>query len=288
MQCNYLPSVLDSSITAYYTPFHDAGKTMTAALESVGRTCLNMAKSFYDTLFFAITVILKIFDRRNYNSAVKMVLVNQIYFTSMQILPLFIGISIIFGSMVISIVFQVIKSMGLADYLGRILMGLVVTELSPFITVLLIALRSSSAINTEIAVMKVNNELKTLEAFNIDVINYLFLPRIINGVVSVVLLSSLFSILALTSGMLFSKLIFGMSVDVYTNVLLKSADFYDIVISLIKCSTFGFFITLIPIRFGLQASSELTSIPVAVLNGMVKVFIAIVLIEVLSLILSSI
>lgn len=178
--------------------------------------------------------------------------------------------------------------MGLADYLGRILMGLVVTELSPFITVLLIALRSSSAINTEIAVMKVNNELKTLEAFNIDVINYLFLPRIINGVVSVVLLSSLFSILALTSGMLFSKLIFGMSVDVYTNVLLKSADFYDIVISLVKCSTFGFFITLIPIRFGLQASSELTSIPVAVLNGMVKVFIAIVLIEVLSLILGSI
>ncbi len=288
MQCNYLSSVIDYSNATYHTPFHNAGKTMTAALEYVGRTCLNMAKSFNDTLFFAITVILKIFDKSNYNSAVKMVLVNQIYFTSMQILPLFVGISIIFGSMVISIVFQVIKNMGLADYLGRILMGLVVTELSPFITVLLIALRSSSAINTEIAVMKVNNELKTLEVFNIDVINYLFLPRIINGVVSVVLLSSLFSILALTSGMLFSKLIFGMSVDVYTNVLLKSADFYDIVISLIKCSTFGFFITLIPIRFGLQASSELTSIPVAVLNGMVKVFIAIVLIEVLSLILISI
>jgi phospholipid/cholesterol/gamma-HCH transport system permease protein len=288
MQCNYLPSVIDYSSDAYHTPFYNAGKTMTAALEYIGRTCLNMAKSFYDTIFFAITVILKILDRRSYNSAVKMVLVNQIYFTAMQILPLFVGISIIFGSMVISIVFQVIKNMGLADYLGRVLMGLVVTELSPFITVLLIALRSSSAINTEIAVMKVNNELKTLEVFNIDVINYLFLPRIINGVVSVLLLSSLFSILALSSGLLFSRLIFGMGVNEYTNVLLKSADFYDIVISLIKCSTFGFFITLIPIRSGLQASSELTSIPVAVLNGMVKVFIAIVLIEVLSLILGSI
>ena len=261
---------------------------MTAALEYVGKACLNMAKSFYDTLYFAITVFLKMFSRRSYSSAVKMVLVNQIYFTSMQILPLFIGISVIFGSIVISTVFQVIKNLGLEDYLGRLLMGLVVTELSPFVTVLLIALRSSSAINTEIAVMKVNNELKTLEAFNIDVIEYLFLPRIINGVVSVVLLSGLFSILALTSGMLFSKLIFGMSVDVYTNVLLKSSNFYDIVISLIKCSTFGFFITLIPIRFGQQASNNLTSIPVAVLNGMVRVFIAIVLIEVLSLILGSI
>jgi phospholipid/cholesterol/gamma-HCH transport system permease protein len=261
---------------------------MTAALEYVGKTFLNMAKSFYDTLYFAITVILKIFTRRSYNSAVKMVLVNQIYFTSMQILPLFIGISVIFGSIVISTVFHVIKNLGLEDYLGRVLMGFVVTEMSPFVTVLLIALRSSSAINTEIAVMKVNNELKTLEAFNINVIEYLFLPRIINGVVSVVLLSGLFSIVALTSGMLFSKLIFGMSVDVYTNVLLKSSNFYDIVISIIKCSTFGFFITLIPIRFGQQASNELTSIPVAVLNGMVKVFIAIVLIEVSSLILGSI
>jgi phospholipid/cholesterol/gamma-HCH transport system permease protein len=103
-----------------------------------------------------------------------------------------------------------------------------------------------------------------------------------------VLLSALFSILALTSGMLFSKVIFGMSIDVYTNVLLNSADFYDIVISLIKCCTFGLFITLIPIRSGLHASDDLTSIPVAVLHGMVDVFIAIVLIEVLSLILISI
>jgi phospholipid/cholesterol/gamma-HCH transport system permease protein len=261
---------------------------MITILEYIGRTFLNASKSFVDTLSFAVIIITKMFTKRSYNSAVRIVLVHQIYFTSMQILPLFITISIIFGSMVISVVFQVLKNLALADHLGHILMGLIVTELSPFITVLLIALRSSSAINTEIAVMKVNKELKTLEAFNIDVIDYLFLPRIINGILSVVLLSGLFSILALTSGMLFSRAIFNMSTDAYTNVLLKSADFYDIVISLVKCSTFGFFITMIPIRSGLQASNDLTSIPVAVLSGMVKVFIAIILIEVLSLILSTI
>jgi phospholipid/cholesterol/gamma-HCH transport system permease protein len=102
------------------------------------------------------------------------------------------------------------------------------------------------------------------------------------------LLSAFFSIVALFSGLLFSNLIFGMSVNVYTNVLLKSANFYEIVISLFKCATFGFFITLIPIRFGLHATNELTSIPIAVLNGMVNVFIAIVLVEVFSLILSFI
>ncbi len=261
---------------------------MIGFVERIGETSLKMTATFRDILSFAFTIVFSMFDKKTYNSAMRMVLINQIYFTSVQILPLFAGISIILGSFFIGIVFQVIKNMGLAEYLGRILMGLVVTELSPFITVLLIALRSSSAINTEIAVMKVNKELDSLEKFNIDIIDYLFVPRVINGVISVVLLSSLFSILALTSGMLFSKLLFGMSVDVYTNVLLNSAVFYDIVISLIKCCTFGFFITLIPIRSGLYASYELTSIPISVLHGMVDVLMAIVLIEVLSLILISI
>jgi phospholipid/cholesterol/gamma-HCH transport system permease protein len=260
---------------------------MVTAFEYIGNAFFKIVKSFYDTFYFSITVILRILDRGSYNSAVKMVLLKQIYFTSVQILPLFVCISVLFGSMVIIIVFQIMKSLGLVDYLGQILMGFIVTELAPFTTVLLIALRSGSAINTEIAVMKVNNEINTLETFNIDIITYLFLPRIINGVVSVVLLSSLFSILSLTSGFLFSKLIFDMNFALYTNVLLKSANFYDILISLIKCSTFGFFITLIPIQFGRQASHELTSIPISVLNGMLKVFIAIIIIEVLSLILSS-
>jgi phospholipid/cholesterol/gamma-HCH transport system permease protein len=157
-----------------------------------------------------------------------------------------------------------------------------VTEISPFITVLLIALRSSSAINTEIAVMKVNRELDMLESFNIDLIRYLFIPRILSGMISMVLLSSLFSLVVLSIGLLVSSLIFGTSVDAYTGTLLRSADLADVIIVLIKCATFGFFITLIPIRLGLNASQELTSIPVAVLNGMVKVFQAIVVIEVLS------
>jgi phospholipid/cholesterol/gamma-HCH transport system permease protein len=254
-------------------------------IENIGKTSISATRSFLDTLSFAFAIILKMFNKNSYSSATRMVLINQIYFTSVQILPLFIGISIIFGSLLIGIVFHIINNLGLAEYLGRILMGLVVTELSPFITVLLIALRSSSAINTEIAVMKVNKELDTLDKFNINVIDYLFLPRVINGVISVVLLSFLFSILALTSGLLFSKLMFGMSLDTYSNVLLNSANFYDIVISLVKCCTFGFFITLIPIRFGLHASKDLTSIPISVLNGMIDVFIAIVIIEVLSLIL---
>ncbi len=253
-------------------------------LENIGRLGLNATKTIFDTFSFARKVIFRMFQPRAYNSAMRMVLVNQIYFTSVQILPVFLIVSMVLGSLLIGIVFQLLKQMGLTDYFGNVLMGLIVTDLSPFFTVLFITLRSSSAINTEMAVMKVTGEIKTLETFRVDVINYLLVPRIINGIVSLVLLSSLFSIVLIISGMLFSWVIFGMSLDVYSNILLNSANFSDIVISLIKCAVFGFFITLIPIRYGLRASYEFTSIPIAVSGGMVSVFTAIIIIEVLSLV----
>jgi len=85
------------------------------------------------------------------------------------------------------------------------------------------------------------------------------------------------------SGILFSRVIFGISADVYVNILLNSTNFSDIVIALVKCAVFGFFITFIPIYFGLRATHELTSIPIVVSRGMVSVFAAILIIEVLSL-----
>ena len=253
-------------------------------LEKIGTFETNLSKSLTDTFFFAGHVLLHIFRRKTYSSAMRSVLVNQIYFTSVQILPVFLFVSIIFGSLLIGIVFQILKGLGLTEFFGNVLMGLIVNEISPLVTVLLITLRSSSAINAEIAVMKVNREINTLETFHIDVIDYLLVPRVINGVISIVLLSSLFSVVLMSSGILFSRIIFGMNVDTYTNNLLNSTNFFDIIVTLVKCAVYGFFITLIPIRSGLRSSYELTSIPISVSGGMVNVFTAIMIIEVLSLI----
>lgn len=263
------------------------GALMIVFVEKIGRSALDVTRALHDTLTFSVHVFLSLFSVKAYNSAVRMVLINQIYFTSVQILPLFFLVSICFGVIFIGFVGQYLRSIGLFDYFGHMLMGFVVTEFAPFITVLLIALRSGSAINTEIAVMKVNHELDTLQFFNIDVITYLFIPRILNGIISIVILSGLFSIVVLLSGLFFSKLLFGLSMEDYMAILVESASFLDILVMFLKCATLGFFIVLIPIRFGMSATNELTSIPVSVLNGMVNVFIAIVIIEVISLALTS-
>jgi phospholipid/cholesterol/gamma-HCH transport system permease protein len=256
-------------------------------LENIGQQAVRIFKSVSGIIFFAEDILFRIFKRSTYTSAMRTLLIDQIYFTSVQILPVFLSVSIVLGSLLVGIIFYQLKEMGLTQYFGDVLMNFIVNEFSPFITVIWITLRSGSAIGTEMATMKVNKEIKTLETFHIDVANYLLVPRIINGVISLVLMSSLFSIVLLGAGILCSRMIFGIGMDVYSNILLSSADFSDIIISLGKSAIFGFFITLIPIRFGLQASHELTSIPIVVSRGMVNVFAAIMTIEVLSLIAKS-
>jgi phospholipid/cholesterol/gamma-HCH transport system permease protein len=261
---------------------------MASVVENIGLVGIEMGQTLYDTLRFAGKVFIRMFDKKTYNSATRAVLVNQIYFTAVQTLPLFLAGSAIFGSLLIGVVFKIILDLGLANHLGNILVGLLVMELAPLITALLIALRSGSAMNAEIAVMKVNQEIRTLEVFDIDVIDYLFIPRIVNGIVSVAMLSSLFSIVVVVSGLLFANVFFGMSAAVYADILLESANSGDLILSIIKAATFGFFIAMIPIRSGFAATDELTSVPITVLKGMVKVFIAILVIEVLSLLIRMI
>ncbi|MCX7816458.1 MAG: ABC transporter permease [Syntrophales bacterium] len=256
-------------------------------IENVGKGAISFGQLWYETFFFSILVLRRMISPGTYNSAVWMVLINQIYFTSIQILPLFLFVSVIFGIVFIGFLGHYLREIGLFGFFGHMLMVFVVREFAPFITVLLVALRSGSAINTEMAVMKVNREIKSLELFGIDPLNYLYVPRVLSGIISILLLSAIFSIVVIVSGIFFSNVFFDMSISDYTSILVESASFTDILVMFVKCAIFGFFIVLIPLRFGLQATQELTSIPISVLNGMINVFIAIVFIEVFSLILGS-
>jgi len=251
--------------------------------EQIGSHVITRARALARIAAFAGKVFHRLLKPATYNSATRTVLINQIYFTAVQILPAFLLVSAVVGSLFIGVVFQVLKDLGLVSFLGNVLMGLMVTELSPFFTVLLITLRSGAAINAEMAAMQVNGEIKALEAFRIDIVDYLLVPRVAGGMISVVLLSFLFSIVLMASGILFSQVIFGISPEVYVNILLNSTNFSDIVIALVKCAVFGFFVAMTPIYSGLQATHELTSIPIVVSRGMVRVFAAILVIEVLSL-----
>ncbi len=256
-------------------------------IETVGGKTLRSLSSFYEALKFTSLCLFHMLNPRSYNPAMRMVLTKQIYFTAVGIIPLFMMMAFLFGSVIIGVVISLSTEYNLQDQIGSIIITFVIDEFSPFFTALLISLRSGTAINTEIAVMSVNKELNTLKEYKINLIDYLFLPRIISGIISVTTLSILFALIMLSSGYLFTLFYMNMDFHTYKFLLISAIEVKDIVVLLVKSIAFGFVTMLIPIYSGLKTGSSYTAIPISVLNGMVKLFIALFFIEVLSLLLQS-
>ncbi len=251
--------------------------------QSLGEVTLRFLNIFYEALYFAYQCLYKLFQKRSYNSATQDILIKQIYFTAVEVLPLLLLIGTVFGTIIVALIVHFAMDYGLKDHIGTFIIRIILNEVAPLATVLLIALRSGAAINTEIAVMKVSNELNTLKAFNIDIIEYLFLPRIIAGVISLIMLASLLSIIMLFSGYVYLFFFFETGADLYIRTFIHAITINDFMLLFAKSLLFGFFATLVPIYSGLGTSMTYTGIPIAVLNGMVKLIIAIMSIEVIIL-----
>ena len=258
------------------------------AIMGIGERTTAYLSSFFDTLKFAAACIILMFSPKSYSPASKMVLIKQIYFTTVQIVPLFSVMAVLFGSIIIGVVISLATLYGLQSNIGSILITFVVDEFSPFFTALLISLRSGTAVNTEIAVMNVNKELNSLKEYKIDIVSYLFIPRIVSGIISVTALSIIFSMIMLTSGYIFTLFHLNMDLHTYKSILVHAVEVKDIAILLFKGISFGFVVMFIPIHSGLKTANSYTAIPISVLNGMVKLFIALFFIEVISLLLQSI
>ena len=247
--------------------------------EYIGAKTLDFFTNISAMLHFAKLCTIHIFLPKSYHPAMQSVLLKQIYFTVVQILPGFIIIGLLFGSASVGYVISLALHYGLRDQVGSILVGFIFYEFAPLFTALLIALRSGAAVNTEIAVMQVTGELNSLKAFNIGLVDYLFLPRILSGMISVLALSLLFSMLMLLGGYIFSFIYMDMNVQTYIHLLFNAINLSHLLFLVGKSLAFGFVIMFIPIYYGLTTIIATNAIPISVLQGMVRLFIAIFTIE---------
>jgi phospholipid/cholesterol/gamma-HCH transport system permease protein len=163
-----------------------------------------------------------------------------------------------------------------------------VLELLPLLTALFVALRSGAAINTEVALMNIHNEIKALEASGVDPMRFEFTPRVIGGAISVYALTAISSILSLVMAYV---IVYGFqlwSLPDFSRVMSKVFTPAATLLLFLKSLAFGLAVTVIPIRAGLEAPQMLFFAPIAVLKGMVRLFFVLMIIEVASLALAYI
>jgi phospholipid/cholesterol/gamma-HCH transport system permease protein len=252
-------------------------------VERTGAKAVGWWNTSYGVLSFLAEVLATLARPATWNRATLDTIVKQIYFTAVQILHVYLIYVMAISWVIISITLSTARDVGLFDAAAEMIIRVLSLELLPFLTALLIALRSGSAINTEVALMKVNNELDALSHCRVEPMQFEFLPRIAGGIASVLGLTVLGGVLTLFMAY---AAIYGMSPAGLSAFSTTIASVYSPqVLSglIVKCVFFGLAVTTLPMAAGLETPKKLFMVPVSVLRGMMRVFLALVLIEVLSL-----
>jgi len=113
-------------------------------------------------------------------------------------LAVFVGISV-----VVQLTFWVGEA-GQSQLLGPLLVTVVARELGPVLINLVVIVRSGSAMTTGLGVLKINGDVRALEAQGGDPFLQLVMPRVLGTAVSTFCLTVVFILVAFASGYLFA------------------------------------------------------------------------------------
>ncbi len=181
-------------------------------------------------------------------------LLKQIYFIGFLSL-LIIALSGFFVGMVLALQgYHILTQFGAESSLGVMIAATLVRELGPVVSALLFAGRAGSAVAAEIGLMKATEQLSALEMMAVDPIKRVLLPRLVAGVISLPLLSVIFSTLGIIGGYFVGVGMLGVDAGSYWSQMQAKIDFGpDVLNGLLKSLVFGLLIILISLYEGFKA-----------------------------------
>ena len=154
---------------------------------------------------------------------------------------------------------------GQTEWLGPLLVVVIVRELAPLLTNLTMIGRNGSVITVELANMTVAGEVRMLDALGVDPLIYLIMPRVAAMFVSTFCLMLLFLVVSFAGGYLFS-LALGLRVappDLFLNQVLRACSPEDLLNLLVTGLLPSLLTGVICCSEGLNVPAQSTAVPIA-------------------------
>ena len=193
----------------------------------------------------------------------------------LRLVPMFGFVSAALGLLVIGQTVSWLTRVGAIDYLGTIMVIVVVRELGPLATAFLVLARIGTANVIELGTARAMGEVEALEALGIDPVHYLVVPRVVGMALGVFALTVYLILGALASGYLWA---FVQDVPLrpeeYFRQLALALSGMDFLLLGLKTLAFGSIIALVTCYHGLAQPLRLGEVSEATVAAVAQSIIA--------------
>jgi phospholipid/cholesterol/gamma-HCH transport system permease protein len=252
-------------------------------VDHAGSAPLRWLAGWWRILFFGASLLVRAATPSSYTRETRAALVHHVYIDTAPILTWFTALVALLTLIITRIVIVTAISYGLTRYALEMVIRVLVLELIPLTAALFVALRCTIPNGAALAAMRRGGELDALVRKGQDPIATRALPRAVAGIYATLTLAALSCVVALV---LAYVAVYGFTlagVPAYTRVF---GHIFDPAVSLIfvlKTLLFSFAVAIIPIASGLYDIADTGSRESAALQGLVRMFAVLLVLETLSL-----
>lgn len=171
---------------------------------------------------------------------------------------------------------EMVKQGG-GNFVGMLMTILIVREVGAIMSGFAITSMIGSSLASELATMRVTEQIDAIDVLGVDSIRYLFVPRVLSGIIMMPFVVIIASVVGALLGAVTSEMFAGLTYRAYFDSAWLGLYMKDLWVSLLKAAVFGGTISLISCTCGFFASGGAKGVGLATTKAVVWSFIAIVI-----------
>jgi phospholipid/cholesterol/gamma-HCH transport system permease protein len=259
------------------------GTLVSGPLDRLGRRALGFGRTAQGILAFTLITLSVALGKLGVSSRVIGPLVrHQIHRAGWRLLPMAGFVAFGLGLIVIGQTIALLSRVGAGDYVGVVMVTVVVRELGPLVVALLVLARVGAAHVIELGTARALGEVEGLEALGIDPIHYLVLPRVVGMALAMFSLTIYFILAALAGGYAFAFVQnLALTPAEYLRQLAVALTWEDFVLLALKTCGYGVLIAAVTCYQGLARPLQIEDVSSATARAVVQSVVGCVLLDVL-------
>ena len=168
---------------------------------------------------------------------------------------------------------------GAGNFVGMLVAILMIREEAAIMAGFAIISMIGSSLASEIATMKVTEQVDAITVLKVNPVHYLFTPRVLSGIIMMPIVVIIASLIGIAGGALASNLVSGLSYKAYFDSVWFGISMHDLKVCIMKSIAFGFVISLTSCSCGMEARDGAKGVGLATTKAVVWSFVAIVIVD---------